>query len=146
MIMLFKLLPYVPGANELKSLSMINIYTFKRLASVTSQQPSVLKPLSNCHIYRTQTLSSLCLQISQYLMVLDHQQAQIKLNVFSSMFFMTPLILCYLVDWMTSFRMASYSISQEICTRFLLCCALLWLYIDWFSHIQQAYFTGTVAI
>ena len=38
------------------------------------------------------------------------------------------------------------SISQEICTRFLLCCALLWLYIDWFSHIHQAYFTGTVAI
>ena len=28
-----------------------------------------------------------------------------------------------------------YSISQEICTRFLLCCALLWLYIDWF-HIS----------
>ena len=42
--------------------------------------------------------------------------------------------------------MALYSISQEICTRFLLCCALLWLYIDWFSHIHQAYFTGTVAI
>ena len=39
-----------------------------------------------------------------------------------------------------------YSISQEICTRFLLCCALLWLDIDWFSHIHQAYFTGTVAI
>ena len=39
-----------------------------------------------------------------------------------------------------------YSISQEICTRFLLCCALLWLYIGWFSHIHQAYFTGTVAI
>ena len=39
-----------------------------------------------------------------------------------------------------------YSISQEICTRFLLCCALSWLYIDWFSHIHQAYFTGTVAI
>ena len=39
-----------------------------------------------------------------------------------------------------------YSISQEICTRFLLCCALLWLYIDWFSHIHQAYFTGTVAV
>ena len=39
-----------------------------------------------------------------------------------------------------------YSISQDICTRFLLCCALLWLYIDWFSHIHQAYFTGTVAI
>ena len=38
-----------------------------------------------------------------------------------------------------------YSISQEICTRFLLCCALLWLYIDWFSHIHQAYFTGTIA-
>ena len=31
-----------------------------------------------------------------------------------------------------------YSISQEICTRFLLCCALLWLYTDWFSHIHQA--------
>ena len=28
-----------------------------------------------------------------------------------------------------------YSISQEKCTRFLLCCALLWLYTDWFSHI-----------
>ena len=40
----------------------------------------------------------------------------------------------------------SYSISQEICTWFLLCCALLWLYIDWFSHIHQAFFTGTVAI
>ena len=25
-----------------------------------------------------------------------------------------------------------YNISQEICTRFLLCWALLWLYIDWF--------------
>ena len=42
-------------------------------------------------------------------------------------------------------RCNSSSISQEICTRFLLCCALLWLYIDWFSHIHQAYFTGTVA-
>ena len=40
----------------------------------------------------------------------------------------------------------SYSISQEICTRLLICCALLWLYIDWFSNIHQAYFTGTVAI
>ena len=39
-----------------------------------------------------------------------------------------------------------YSISQEICTRFLLWSALLWLYIDWFSHIHQAYFTATVAI
>ena len=28
----------------------------------------------------------------------------------------------------------------------MLCCALLWSYIDWFSHIHQAYFTGTVAI
>ena len=27
-------------------------------------------------------------------------------------------------------KLSSYSISQEICTRFLLCCALLWLYID----------------
>ena len=27
-------------------------------------------------------------------------------------------------------RPLGYSISQEICTRFLLCCALLWLYID----------------
>ena len=26
----------------------------------------------------------------------------------------------------------AYRISQEICTRFLLCCVLLWLYIDWF--------------
>ena len=43
-------------------------------------------------------------------------------------------------------KLETYSISQEICTRFLLCCALLWLYIDWFSHIHQAYFTGTVAI
>ena len=43
-------------------------------------------------------------------------------------------------------RECVYSISQEICTRFLLCCALLWLYIDWFSHIHQAYLTGTVAI
>ena len=42
--------------------------------------------------------------------------------------------------------MVIYSIPQEICTRFLLCCTLLWLYIDWFSHIHQAYFTGTVAI
>ena len=47
----------------------------------------------------------------------------------------------------TTFReVVEYSISQEICTRFLLCFALLWLYIDWFSHIHQAYFTGTVTI
>ena len=44
------------------------------------------------------------------------------------------------------YLLRTYSISQEICTRFLLCCALLWLYIDWFSHIHQAYFTGTAAI
>ena len=44
------------------------------------------------------------------------------------------------------FNCNAYSISQEICTGFLLCCALLWLYIDWFSHIHQAYFTGTVAV
>ena len=50
-----------------------------------------------------------------------------------------PLFSTYMIDLL-------YSISQEICTRFLLCCALLWLYIDWFSHIHQAYFTGTVAI
>ena len=35
-------------------------------------------------------------------------------------------------------RLLIYSISQEICTQFLLSCALLWLYIDWFSHIHQA--------
>ena len=46
------------------------------------------------------------------------------------------------LDWWVE----NYSISQEIFTRFLLCCALLCLYIDWFSHIHQAYFTGTVAI
>ena len=46
----------------------------------------------------------------------------------------------------TSGNRNKYSISQEICTRFLLCCALLWSYIDWFTHIHQAYFTGTVAI
>ena len=50
---------------------------------------------------------------------------------------------CFVNIWTMN---GSYSISQEICTRFLLCCALLWLYIDWFSHIHQAYFTGTVAI
>ena len=31
-----------------------------------------------------------------------------------------------------------YNISQEICTRFLLCCALLWLYIDWFLALWQS--------
>ena len=48
-------------------------------------------------------------------------------------------------DCNISITKVNYSISQEICTRFLLCCALLWLYIDGFSHIHQAYFTGTVA-
>ena len=37
-----------------------------------------------------------------------------------------------------SFLWLMYSISQEIYTRFLLCCALLWLYIDGFSLIHQA--------
>ena len=27
----------------------------------------------------------------------------------------------------------------------LLCCALLWLYIDWFSHIHQAYSSASKA-
>ena len=55
------------------------------------------------------------------------------------------LYLCNIYYWQL-YLINGYSISQEICTRFLLCCALLWLYIDWFSHIHQAYFTGTVAI
>ena len=29
---------------------------------------------------------------------------------------------------------------------FLLCCALLWLYIDWFSHIHQAYKCTSLAL
>ena len=57
-------------------------------------------------------------------------------------------IVCWIqvITAWTDSRGHNYSISQEICTRFLLCCALLWLYIDWFFHIHQAYFTGTVAI
>ena len=51
---------------------------------------------------------------------------------------------CSWITFLTKSKI--YSISQEICTRFLLCCALLWLYIDWFTHIHQAYFTGTVAV
>ena len=46
-----------------------------------------------------------------------------------------------------------YSISQEICTRFLLCFALLWLCNraimnshELFIHIHQGCFAGTVAI
>ena len=50
---------------------------------------------------------------------------------------------CIYFSWL---GLVSYSISQEICTRFLLCCALLWLYIDWFSHIHQAYFTDTAPV
>ena len=50
-------------------------------------------------------------------------------------------LLCFVVV-----RYQPFSPLQYIRTRFLLCCALLWLYIDWFSHIHQAYFTGTVAI
>ena len=56
------------------------------------------------------------------------------------------LNLCWPLNTSVRMRTCMYSISQEICTRFLLCCAFLWLYIDWFSHIHQAYFTGTVAI
>ena len=52
----------------------------------------------------------------------------------------------WLISKINSSHARAYSISQEIYTPFLLCCALLWLYIDWFSHIHQAYFTGTVAI
>ena len=52
----------------------------------------------------------------------------------------------YMIKRGSTVKPVHYSISQEICTRFLLCCALLWLYIDWFSHIHQAYLTGTVAI
>ena len=48
---------------------------------------------------------------------------------------------CFISITLRDWRL--YSIFQEICTRILLCCALLWLYIDWFSHIHQAYFTGT---
>ena len=37
----------------------------------------------------------------------------------------------------TTTLIRAYGISQEICTRFLLCCALLWLYIDidWFTMV-----------
>ena len=48
------------------------------------------------------------------------------------------LLYCFLRSFI-KFDTHTYSISQEICTRFLLCCALLWLYIDWFSHVHQAY-------
>ena len=40
------------------------------------------------------------------------------------------------IDFNSARCFVSYNISHEICTRFLLCCALLWLYIDWFSHIH----------
>ena len=43
-------------------------------------------------------------------------------------------IIIDLARWMETYSHDNYSISQEICTRFLLCCALLWLYIDWFSN------------
>ena len=53
--------------------------------------------------------------------------------------------LCMIIQQaLASSTWMSYSISQEICTRFLLCCALLLLYIDWFSHIHQAYIPGTL--
>ena len=53
---------------------------------------------------------------------------------------------CHFPPWMGRLSYSAYSISQEICTQFLLCCALMWLYIDWFSHIHKAHFTGAVAI
>ena len=65
-----------------------------------------------------------------------HRKPVLRLNI--HVFSMHTTLFCSMF--------CDYSISQEICTRFLLCCALLWLYIDWFSHIHQAYFTGTVAI
>ena len=37
----------------------------------------------------------------------------------------------FIINVIISPHAAIYSISQEICTRFLLCCALLWLYINW---------------
>ena len=65
----------------------------------------------------------------------------------SMLYFYALMLISLRILFMTIITLAQmYSISQEICTRFLLCCALLWLYIDWFSHIHQAYFTGTVAI
>ena len=41
----------------------------------------------------------------------------------------SALIIFVPVSWVNA-APQQYSISQEICTRFLLCCALLWLYID----------------
>ena len=46
----------------------------------------------------------------------------------------TPLVQNDRLD-LELLALGRYSISQEICTQFLLCCALLWLYIDWFTHI-----------
>ena len=65
---------------------------------------------------------------------------------FISIYFVIVLLCCQAIKSLIRNVFLWYSISQEICTRFLLCCALLWLYIDWFSYIHQAYFTRTVAI
>ena len=74
-----------------------------------------------------------------------NESQRYKYNVVSHL--LDAYIKCSVIySWHWSCLDLTYSISQEICTRFLLCCALLWLYIDWFSHIHQAYFTGTVAI
>ena len=78
--------------------------------------------------------SNICCNIINSLMSVIYFHATMNLGVLNACVTLVPL------TWQW------YSISQEICTRFLLCCALLWLYIDWFSHIHQAYFTGTVAI
>ena len=40
--------------------------------------------------------------------------------------------LIFMYPFLLSQYPVRYSIPQEICTRFLLCCALLWLYIDCF--------------
>ena len=45
--------------------------------------------------------------------------------------FGTGVRLAPYITWVVN-PIATYSISQEICTRFLLCCTLLWLYIAWF--------------
>ena len=78
---------------------------------------------------------------------------QCNANVNNVVVWQNNLLLCLIFFGVASVAQShmnelihTYGISQEICTRFLLCCALLWLYIDWFSHIHQAYFTGTVAI
>ena len=81
--------------------------------------------------------------LSEYKTMKFHRWKSLKLGAFKADLSMWEI---HLILQQFSCIGIRYSISQEICTRFLLCCALLWLYIDWFSHIHQAYFTGTVAI